>query len=274
MVRARAARSRRHPGRRPRSSTSPRCPAEGEPLRFSFEVAVRPAGQARRLQGPRGRAGRGRGAARRPSSAELERLREGFASLEPVEREAAEGDFLLVDYAGTIRRRAVRGRRGARLPARARHREPARRLRGGARRRAGGRRARGQGPASPTTTSPSSSPARTPSFEVDVKEVREKELPDARRRFRRPGLRVRHARRAARGHRRQGPRGARARRSRSSSARRRSTPRSPRRRSRCPDDVVAARATEMWERVERPLAGARDRPRELPADAEHARARR
>src|SRR5919108_451902 len=30
----------------------------------------------------------------------LERMREGFASLRPVERAAAEGDFLLVDYHG------------------------------------------------------------------------------------------------------------------------------------------------------------------------------
>src|SRR4029450_6166809 len=33
---------------------------------------------------------------------ELERMREGFASLRPVERAAAEGDFLLVDYHGEM----------------------------------------------------------------------------------------------------------------------------------------------------------------------------
>jgi trigger factor len=34
--------------------------------------------------------------------AELDRLREGFASIQPVEREAAEGDFLLIDYKGSV----------------------------------------------------------------------------------------------------------------------------------------------------------------------------
>ncbi|KAA0272202.1 MAG: trigger factor, partial [Acidobacteria bacterium] len=34
--------------------------------------------------------------------AEVERMRESLAALDPVERAAAEGDFLLIDYAGTI----------------------------------------------------------------------------------------------------------------------------------------------------------------------------
>lgn len=76
-------------------------PDEGEPLSFSFEVAVRPKA---RLGSYRGlEVGR-----REPEvpgeavDAELDRLREGFATLEAVERAAAEGDFLLVDFEGTV----------------------------------------------------------------------------------------------------------------------------------------------------------------------------
>jgi trigger factor len=76
-------------------------PASGEPLAFSIEVAVR----------PRARLGEYRGLeVGRPEpdvpdeavEAELERLREGFASLNPVDRSARSGDVLLVDYEGTI----------------------------------------------------------------------------------------------------------------------------------------------------------------------------
>ena len=34
--------------------------------------------------------------------AELDRLREGFASLDPVDRPAAEGDLVVIDYSGTV----------------------------------------------------------------------------------------------------------------------------------------------------------------------------
>jgi len=76
-------------------------PGEGEPLSFSIEVAVRPKG---RLGGYRGLEV-GKVDVEVPEDAveaELERMREGFASLRPVERAAAEGDFLLVDYHGVI----------------------------------------------------------------------------------------------------------------------------------------------------------------------------
>ena len=77
----------------------PAMPAEGEPLRFSVEVAVRPPAQLGDYRGLEV----GRAEPEAPPEAveaELERLQEGFASLKPVEREAREGDFLLVDYRG------------------------------------------------------------------------------------------------------------------------------------------------------------------------------
>jgi trigger factor len=78
----------------------PSLPAAGEELEFTIEVAVRPAavlGEYRGLEV-------GRAEPEVPDDAvdaELDRLREGFASLEPVDRAAREGDLLLIDYSGT-----------------------------------------------------------------------------------------------------------------------------------------------------------------------------
>src|SRR3954468_5211380 len=76
-------------------------PDAGQPLAFSFEVAVRPKaklGAYRDLEV-------GKAAAEAPDEAidaEIERLREGFASLTPVERAAAEGDIVVMDYEGSV----------------------------------------------------------------------------------------------------------------------------------------------------------------------------
>src|SRR6266508_2515773 len=83
-------------------------PGDGEPLAFSIEVAVRPAAQLGDYRGLKV----GRIEPEVPDEAldaELERLREGFASLKPVEREAREGDFLLVDYVGTSEGEPIEG---------------------------------------------------------------------------------------------------------------------------------------------------------------------
>jgi trigger factor len=75
--------------------------AEGEPLRFQFEVGVRPAARLGEYKGLEV----GRPDPEVPDDvvdAELERLREGFARLEAVDRPGREGDFLLVDFQGTI----------------------------------------------------------------------------------------------------------------------------------------------------------------------------
>jgi trigger factor len=77
----------------------PSMPGEGEPLSFSIEVAVRPQARLGEYRGLEV----GRAEPEVPGEAvdaELNRLREGLASLRPVEREAREGDFLLVDYRG------------------------------------------------------------------------------------------------------------------------------------------------------------------------------
>jgi trigger factor len=77
----------------------PSMPGEGESLSFSIEVAVRPQAALGEYKGLEV----GRAEPDVPEEAveaELARLREGLASLRPVEREGRAGDFLLVDYRG------------------------------------------------------------------------------------------------------------------------------------------------------------------------------
>jgi trigger factor len=82
--------------------------AEGEPLGFKFEIGVRPKAKLGEYKGLE--VGR---AESEPADEivdrEIERIREGFAKLEPVERAAADGDVLLVDYEGLIDGKAFEG---------------------------------------------------------------------------------------------------------------------------------------------------------------------
>ena len=83
-------------------------PGEGEPLKFSVEVAVRPPATLGDYKGLEV----GRAEPDVPDEAvdaELERLREGFAKLNPVDRAGKEGDVLLVDYEGSIDGEAFEG---------------------------------------------------------------------------------------------------------------------------------------------------------------------
>ena len=76
-------------------------PGEGEALEFTIEVGVRPQAELGEWKGLEV----GRAEAEVPDDAvqaELDRLREGFASLAPVERPAAAGDAVVVDFSGTI----------------------------------------------------------------------------------------------------------------------------------------------------------------------------
>ena len=76
-------------------------PGEGEPLKFAIEVNVLPEATLGEYKGIEV----GRQQAEVPKEAvdaELERLREGFAKLNPVERAAADADVLLIDYEGKI----------------------------------------------------------------------------------------------------------------------------------------------------------------------------
>jgi trigger factor len=76
-------------------------PGEGQPLRFSIEIGVRPKAELGEYKGLE--VGR-----REPDVSdeaigeELERLRERSAKLETVERPAQRGDFVVMDYLGSL----------------------------------------------------------------------------------------------------------------------------------------------------------------------------
>jgi trigger factor len=81
---------------------------EGEPLRFNFEVGVRPDAQLGEYKGLEV----GKEEKEVPDEivdTEVERVREGFARLEQVDRPAAEGDSLLIDFEGFLDGSAFEG---------------------------------------------------------------------------------------------------------------------------------------------------------------------
>ena len=76
-------------------------PAEGEPLKFSIEIGVRPKaklGEYKGLEVPK----REPAVSDEAVEEEVNRLRERAAKLETVERPAQRGDFVVMDFAGTI----------------------------------------------------------------------------------------------------------------------------------------------------------------------------
>jgi trigger factor len=76
-------------------------PREGEPLRFSIEIGVRPKATLGDYKGLEvGR--REPEAGDEEIDAEIEQLRDRTAKLETVERAAADGDFVVMDYLGTL----------------------------------------------------------------------------------------------------------------------------------------------------------------------------
>jgi trigger factor len=83
-------------------------PEQGAPLAFSIEVGVVPEAKLGDYKGVE--AGR-----REPEAsddevqAELERMRESLASLETVEREAGDGDFVVIDFTGSVAERRPDG---------------------------------------------------------------------------------------------------------------------------------------------------------------------
>jgi trigger factor len=82
--------------------------AEGESLAFKFEIGVRPDAELGEYKGLEV----GRAEVEPPADLvdrEIERIRESFARLEPVERAAAEGDVLLVDFEGLLDGKAFEG---------------------------------------------------------------------------------------------------------------------------------------------------------------------
>jgi trigger factor len=82
--------------------------AEGEALEFKFEIGVRPEAKLGEYKGLE--VGK---AEAEPTDEivdrEVDRIREGFTKLEPVERAAAEGDVLLVDFEGLLDGKAFEG---------------------------------------------------------------------------------------------------------------------------------------------------------------------
>ena len=81
---------------------------EGEALEFKFEIGVRPKarlGEYRGLEVGKAEPEPDEEVVER----EIERLRESFARLEPVERAAAEGDVLLIDFEGLVDGKAFEG---------------------------------------------------------------------------------------------------------------------------------------------------------------------
>jgi trigger factor len=82
--------------------------AEGEPLEFKFEVGVRPQAELGEYKGLEvGR--KETDVADEIVDTEVERLQQGFARLEPVERAAKEGDALLIDFEGSVDGQAFQG---------------------------------------------------------------------------------------------------------------------------------------------------------------------
>ncbi|MBS1879129.1 MAG: trigger factor [Actinobacteria bacterium] len=82
--------------------------AEGESLQFKFEVGVRPQAELGEYKGLEvGK--KETEVAEEIIDTEVERLRQGFARLEPVERAAQEGDALLIDFEGTLEGQAFQG---------------------------------------------------------------------------------------------------------------------------------------------------------------------
>jgi trigger factor len=76
-------------------------PGHGEPLKFSIEIGVRPKAELGDYKGLEvGR--REAGVADEAIAEELDRLRERSARLDTVERPAASGDFVVMDYRGTL----------------------------------------------------------------------------------------------------------------------------------------------------------------------------
>src|SRR5919201_1064268 len=79
----------------------PSLPGAGEELSFSIEVSIRPKAKLGHYAGLEV----GRAEVDVPEEAvqaELDRLREGFANLNPVDRAAKAGDLVLIDYSGMV----------------------------------------------------------------------------------------------------------------------------------------------------------------------------
>jgi trigger factor len=90
-------------------------PDKGSPLSFSIEIGIRPPAKLGDYKGLEvGR--RDPEVSKDEVDAEVERLRESLASLETVEREARSGDFAVIDFIGRIDGEAFEGGEGRGYP--------------------------------------------------------------------------------------------------------------------------------------------------------------
>ena len=197
---------------------------------------------------------------------EVERIREGFARLEPVEREAAEGDSLLIDFEGLLDGTAFEGGKAEDYLLAL---GSGQLIEGFEEQLVGAKpgEERDVEVTFPDDYQAEHLAGEDAVFKVKVKEVREKILPELDDDFAsdasefdtleelRADIARESRRRAEQPGRGRLP------------DRRASTPRSTRPRSRCPTDLVTARATERWERMERQLAQRGMDPDAVPADA-------
>jgi trigger factor len=226
-------------------------PEEGESLSFAIEVGVRPRAQLGNYRGLEV----GRPEPEVPDDVveqELERMREGFARLEPVERKSAAGDVVVVDFRGTVDGEPFEGGEA---------RDYLLELGSGQLIEGFDENLTGLGAGEerdieitfPTDYQPGRLAGQRATFHVDVKEVREKKLPDLDDDFAaeasefdtleelRGDLRAKLGEAAAR---------------RIESDFRISAVDAAVAEARVdlPDELVTARATERWERLERELA--------------------
>ena len=197
--------------------------------------------------------------------AELDRLREGFASLDPVDRPAAKGDLVVIDFSGTVDGEPFEGSEATdlmvELGAESLLPEFDRALAGAA---AGDELTVEVG--FPDDHRPESLAGKQASFAVTVKEVREKQLPDLDDEFAAEASEFETLERASRrdsGANRRGARGPDEAGFREAAV----DAAADAARIELPKELVHARAHEMWERLERSLAARGASARGLPADA-------
>lgn len=87
-------------------------PGEGQPLSFSIEIGVRPVAKLGQYKGLE--VGKREPVVDEEAiDAQLERLRDQFATLDTVERPAAEGDYVVIDYTGSIEEEPFEGGSGS-----------------------------------------------------------------------------------------------------------------------------------------------------------------
>ena len=169
--------SGRHPGRRPEARR--RRPARrGRGARVHDRGRRAAEGRARRVaRGSRSGAPRSRSPTMRstPSSTACARASPASPRSTAPPRPAT---LVVIDFAGTIDGEPFEGSDVARLPGRARRRGPAARVRRRAHRRRRGGRARRSRSRFPDDHQPEELAGKTANFEVTVKEVREKNLPE------------------------------------------------------------------------------------------------